>query len=285
MLSTRYFGAAMFVAAATVSFAAELSNEEREQFLRNAPVVSRKTLSMGVTGSVKAVLDNGSMQHAAHVQTVDISKPRFETTRGVEIDFRDSYKYNLAAYQLAKLLQIPTVPVSVERRVDGSSAAVTWWVDDVAMTELDRHKNKIPPPRPVDWYRQMSTVHVFDELIYNTDRNLGNLVITSDWQIWMIDHTRAFRRFRTCRNLRTLRQIDRALLERLRSLETGTMKQHLAKYLSNSEIEAIMARRNEIVKHFDEQITSRGETAVLFDHAGPQPLTLQAARMETAAVN
>ena len=37
-------------------------------------------------------------------------------------------------------------------------------------------------------------VRVFDELIANRDRNIGNMLWTSTWKMWMIDHTRAFRR-------------------------------------------------------------------------------------------
>ena len=39
----------------------------------------------------------------------------------------------------------------------------------------------------------MQLVRLFDQLIYNIDRNIGNLMITNDWRIWAIDHTRAFR--------------------------------------------------------------------------------------------
>ena len=41
----------------------------------------------------------------------------------------------------------------------------------------------------------MQIVRLFDQLIYNIDRNLGNLMITNDWTIWAIDHTRAFRTY------------------------------------------------------------------------------------------
>ena len=34
---------------------------------------------------------------------------------------------------------------------------------------------------------------VWDELIQNKDRNAGNIIWTSDWSMWLIDHTRAFR--------------------------------------------------------------------------------------------
>jgi len=39
----------------------------------------------------------------------------------------------------------------------------------------------------------MWVVRLFDQLIYNTDRNLGNLLIDKSWRLWMIDHTRAFK--------------------------------------------------------------------------------------------
>ena len=37
------------------------------------------------------------------------------------------------------------------------------------------------------------SLRIFDELIQNRDRNTGNLLWTTDWKMWMIDHTRAFR--------------------------------------------------------------------------------------------
>ena len=49
----------------------------------------------------------------------------------------------------------------------------------------------------------MSLVRVFDQLIGNIDRNVGNLLITSDWRIWAIDHTRAFRLTGRCTRRRT----------------------------------------------------------------------------------
>ena len=61
------------------------------------------------------------------------------------------------------------------------------------MDEGDRLKKKIGPPDLQRWNASMQMVRLFDQLIANTDRNLGNLIITNDWSIWAIDHTRAFR--------------------------------------------------------------------------------------------
>ena len=255
------------VAMTVVVFATDWTNEQKEEFLRTAHILETRTLGMGITNSTKATMEDGTAKHAAHIQAIDEYKARFEGNRGTEMNFRDSYRYNIAAYRLAKLLDVGTVPPSVERKFRGSSAAITWWVDDAAMTELERFKKKIAPPDMVDWNRQMNTVHVFDQLIYNTDRNLGNLVITSDWQIWMIDHTRAFRLMNSCPNPKMLRQIDNHLLERLRSLTPETVASHVGGYLNKMEIKGLLARRDQIVRFFDGQIAEKGATQVTFESA------------------
>ena len=43
------------------------------------------------------------------------------------------------------------------------------------------------------WNAQLHILRVFDELIANTDRNQGNMLIDSRWKLWLIDHSRAFR--------------------------------------------------------------------------------------------
>jgi hypothetical protein len=256
----------LIAAATMVASAADLTQDAREAFLRNAKIVSMKTLGMGVTNSKKAVMDDGTIQHAAHVQTINESKASFQGTRGTEINFRDSYKYNVAAYELAKLLRIDyMVPPSVERKTPGAQGAVTWWVDDVAFTDLDRRKQNVEPPDPNTWNKQLNIVHVFDQLIYNTDRNLGNLLITKDWKLVMIDHTRAFRTFKRCGEKRMLHQIDREFLNHLRALDRSAVVERLSAYLTKMEIDGLMARRDEIVSFFDQQITAQGEAKVIYE--------------------
>ncbi len=127
------------------------------------------------------------------VQDVDIYRPLFQVGTYVEMNFRDTYRYNVAAYRLSRLLGLEEVPMSVPRAVDGKSAAVTWWIDDVAMDEGTRLRKKIASPNPSRTSSYTLIMRVFDELIQNRDRNAGNLLWTKDWKMWMIDHTRAFR--------------------------------------------------------------------------------------------
>lgn len=239
---------------------------QKEEFLRTAKVAAIKDLSQGITHSRRATLEKDGIKHDAHVQTIYEQKSSFQGARGSELNFKDSYGFNVAAYKLDRVLDLNMIPVSVVRKVAGSEAAVTWWVDDVMMTELDRYKKGLPVPPSSEWNQQMWIVRVFDQLIANTDRNLGNLVICKNWDMWMIDHTRAFRARRDLLSKENLQKCDRTLLERLRKLDYATLEAAMKPYVNRMEIEGLLARRDLIVQFFDSQTRARGEANVLYDY-------------------
>ena len=96
-----------------------------------------------------------------------------------------------------------------------------------------------------------------------------NLVITSDWRIWLIDHTRAFRISKQLESPQSLTQCDRTLQAKLRELNKEVLKQKLGKYLASEQLDGLEARRELLVKHFNEQITRKGEGTVLY-HLPPR---------------
>jgi hypothetical protein len=202
------------------------------------------------------------------MQSIDEKKSVFQTDRGVELNFRDTYKFNVAAYKLAQLLGIgDRIPMSVERNMGGHTGAVTWWVDNVKFDEQARLKTKTEPPDAEDWNHQMNVVRVFDQLIYNTDRNLGNLVVDQDWKIWMIDHTRAFRLQKSLLDPKNLVTCDRDLLEKMKQLDSATLQKELMPYIGKPEIDGLLARRDLIVKKFAELSQQKGEAAVFYTSA------------------
>jgi len=158
------------------------------------------------------------------------------------------------------------VPVTVVRLHEGQRAGFTWWVDDVLMDERARLAKKIGAPDVERWNRQMWEVRLFDQLIYNTDRNLGNLLIDKDWRLWMIDHTRAFKMFNEPKSRKNLAaQCARGLLEALRRLDQATLAAATRDLLSEGQIKGLLARRDFIVKYYDERIREHGEAAVLYE--------------------
>jgi hypothetical protein len=228
---------------------APLTDAQIEQFLLHAKVTRVRGTNKGVTLSLRATLSDGTLTHEAHIQQVDESRRQHDTGRTIEFNFRDSWMFNVAAYRLDRLIGLNMVPVSISRRYRSEDASFTWWVDDVLMEEGDRLKKKIPPPHLNAWNQQMQLVRLFDQLIANTDRNVGNLVISKDWRIWPIDHTRAFRLNRTPGSIKNVTRCDRQLLENLKHLDRDTLRTTLSDVLTNDEIDALLARRDAIVTH------------------------------------
>jgi hypothetical protein len=244
--------------------APKLTDAQIEDFLLHAKVIKTKGAKKGVTASLRATLTDGTLTHDAHIQDVDEHQQQFTGSHGTtEFDFRDSWSFNVAGYKVDRLIGMNLVPPSVERRWNYKDAAFTWWLDDVMMDEEARLKQKSEPPNTNVWNQQMQMVRVFDELIANVDRNLGNLLITNDWRLWPIDHTRAFRTNRELKKPANVTRADRAVIERMKALDKETLRKATSRYLTTFQIDAILARRDAIVKRLD----SLGSGA-LYDRTG-----------------
>lgn len=239
-----------------------LTPEQMEKFLLEAKVLKSRPSRSGTTGTLILTLSDGTVTHDAQAQFIDIEKARYLN----EFNFRDFFGFNIAAYKLAVLLGIDNVPMSVERRVNGKPAAVTWYVDDVAMTEEGRRKQSATDPdaRRFEHYRYRQ--RLFDELIQNRDRNLGNTIYTTDWTTWMVDHTRAFRLNKDLGRPEELIRVERSLFENMKTLTLAALSAAVGKTLRRAEVEAVLARRDLIVKHFEARIAKSGEGAVLYTY-------------------
>ena len=245
--------------------AKQLTRDQMEQFLLNARIAAIKPIEKGITHTFRMTLTDGRMYHDAHVQQIDVYKPEYRSKEGVEKNFSDTYKYNVAAYRLDKLLDLNMVPVCVYRVIDGKPSAVDWWVDDVMFDEEGRRDKNVDPPDLNYWGRQLNDVRDFDQLIYNVDRNQGNLLIDKEWRVWAIDHSRAFRTLPTLRDPNILRRISTKLLQHMKSLTEQDLEANLTPFISKDAIEALLARRDLLVKFFENQITQKGSDVVLTD--------------------
>jgi hypothetical protein len=242
-----------------------LTPEDMEAFLLKAKVTNRRDAGSGVTGSSRVTLSDGRLSHDAHVQAVDVARAVFTAGKASEVNFKDTYRYNIAGYRLARLIGLDNVPMSVERNIEGKLAAVTWWVDDVQMDEGARLKKKTMAPDVQRFAKQIQVMKIWDELIQNKDRNRGNLLWTSDWSMWLIDHTRAFRLGKELVAPNDLTRCDRRLLDGMRALTAESLAKAIGDSLTKEEQAAVLARRDLIVKHFDDRISKLGE-GILFTY-------------------
>jgi len=222
---------------------------QQERFLHTARILNETSAGKGINDTKKAMLTDGRRRHFAHIQFIDVYKPLFKGKDGSEEkEFKDTWKFNVAAYRLAKLLHLQDmVPPSVERTVDGKPASVTWWLDGILMDEKERLAKGIRPPDVPEWNRQMDIIRTFDQLIYNMDRSQENLLIGKDWKAYMIDHTRAFRKWPQLRNPAAITTCGPELLSALKALTREAVARELSPWINDEEIDGLMARRDLIV--------------------------------------
>jgi hypothetical protein len=243
----------------------QLTQEQMRDFLLNAKVIKSKSTQKGVTGVARLTLSDGNLTHDASFQSIDEYKSlmKFETGR-VEANFRDSYKYNIAAYEVALLLGLgDMMPVTVSRKWGGKTGSLSWWLP-AKLDEETRQRKKIKPPDENAWAKQMNKMWVFSQLLYDTDRNMGNVLFSEDWHLWIIDFSRAFRLYSELEDPKKLVQCDRNLLENLRKMNAAELEAKTKQYLTGLEIRGIMTRRDKIVQHFDRLIAEKGESKVIY---------------------
>jgi hypothetical protein len=245
--------------------------DEQLTFLKTARVVSTREIGKGVTGALRVTLSDGALTHDAAFQSVDQRARPSDIAAGRrkagELLFVDAYRYNIAAWELARLVGLDhMMPATIERRIRGINGALSWWVDDVLMDEAERDAKGAQPPEGMGLAlaRQRQKMYVFAELVRDTDRNKGNVIYTTDWRLIMIDFTRAFRLEPTLRQPDNLIACERNLLARLRTLTKEEVQQATDPHLTIWEVEALMKRRDLIVERFDKLIAERGEAVVLF---------------------
>jgi hypothetical protein len=244
---------------------AALSKDQIKQFLLTAKVVANHSAKKGITGTSRLTLSDGTITHDASFQPVDEHKPVMKFSDGhTEVNFVDSYKYNIAAYLLAELVGFDDMmPVYVERKVDGKTGSLSWWLP-VKMDDVERMSKKIEPPDKDAWNNQMYKIRVFDNLVYDTDPNLTNVLIGEDWKLWRIDFSRGFRTFKDVKDPKDLVRCDRQLLEKLKALNANDLAEKTKGYLTKDEVKGVMARRDKIVERFQKLITEKGENEVLY---------------------
>jgi hypothetical protein len=240
------------------------TDAELLEFLRTADVKSEKHLSTGINFPLKLALEKNGVRADAVFRDVDEDKGTATSGGGRNsLFFKDSYIYEPAAYELALMLGLDNVPPATLRKNGNKKGSVQIWVPN-AMTELKQVKDEIKPPDDQMWKKQVQMMNVFDALIYNTDRNRGNILITPDWKLWMIDHTRAFRRNDTLQDPDSIKQCERGMYQKLKTLDEKQVRERLKDYLTTFEMSALLTRRKLLVERIDKVIAENGEDKVLY---------------------
>jgi hypothetical protein len=188
----------------------------------------------------------------------------------------ENWKWEIAAYRLDKYLGINMVPPTVEKRFKGERGSCQLWIDAM-MSLKDKYEKEIKTPsyKVFPWNRALYIQRLLDNLIANEDRHQNQFLITEDWRMILIDHSRSFRTSKKfTKNLiydekykegpRLMKEIPREIYDKLKTLNQETVAGIVGEYLTDEEIEAVLMRRDLIIEWLDKQIKKEGEDKVLY---------------------
>jgi len=226
-----------------------LGQEQRiEEHLRNAGITSIKDIGTGVTRPRRAYLTPNEPVESVAWKVLPPGR------RG---GFWESYKSEIAAYELDRLLDMHMVPPTVERRIDDETGAAVMWVTGVkSVKELG---GKVPSGP--EWGKPLRQMLMFDNLIRNIDRNAGNILIGRPGDLILIDHSRAFTTDKKLQN--KVERVDAELWERMQTLTRENLDRALGRWLDEDAIAAIIERRDAMAATIDKLVAKNGRSLVL----------------------
>lgn len=245
-----------------------LEGAAAEVFLLEAEVVELEGFgSKGITKPRKATLTDGERTLDAVFKDIDNYEPKSKTPDGrVFFSLSDSFKHEIASYELSKLLGLDIVPPTVGRSIKGKNGSLQLWVDGSIREWERKNVKKLSPPDMDRWNDQIATIKLYLQLIWDTDfNNISNLLVDESWKIWKIDASRAFYVDKKLRREDSLSRFSRKLLATLETLDREALEATLERWLSARQIEALWQRRTRILELAAERVIELGEESVLYE--------------------
>lgn len=252
----------------------EIAQREKwEEFMLSAEIVGEEPLAQGVTKPWKLYLKKGDIEAMAAWKNID---------KKLGGGVRDSWKYEIAAYRLDKLIGLNAVPPAVEKAFRGKPGALSLWIDSKYDLRTIHEQGIEIPESALKHLGEMGYVYrLWACLIANNDPTQENIKYTADWRMIFIDHSRAFRsdkeyteklvfgvngikRYQADGRPFLVRRVPRPLFERIKALDSAAIRQAVGPYLSDKEIRAVAARVRLIENEVAEMVRLFGEAEVLY---------------------
>jgi len=180
----------------------------------------------------------------------------------------DSYKYVIAAYELDKLLGGNIVWPVVEREKGGRKGGLQIFIEEPFITELDRRRRRRIPKDPLEFKNKMENIKVFSALVYSEWKlSLKDILILldQDWRVIRVDLSEAFNPIPGSLLDYEIKGCSKVYYDNLNRVEDSQIESALLPYLNSVEIEALIVRKNIILKKLSELIKRLGEDNVLFE--------------------
>jgi hypothetical protein len=238
------------------------------EFLKTAAITAaeQRTGSEAVTNPYQLTLEKDGVKHFGLWKNVD----------KVEGGKPDRWRYEIAAYRLDRLLGLNMVPLTIERRYNGDRGSIQLWEESQFSLQTKNDKKiGVPPRYTFGWNRATFLQRAFDNLIANDDRHANNILITQDWRMILIDHSRSFRTSKKFTEKliwtekhpegpKLMKELPRAFVEKLKGLTGEAIRGAVGEFLDEDEIKAVLLRRDLILAEIDRLIKKNGEENTIY---------------------
>jgi hypothetical protein len=263
-----------FLFMSTMRIHAQFTQEELsqrsdiEKFLATAEIVKAEEIGEGITKPWRLFLKRDE----------DEISGCWKNPEGVKKGHKEGWQYEIAAYRMDKLLGLNMIPPTVEREFDGKKGSLQWWVTtEFSLLDIMEQGISLPEKNPeaTIFNRGKYLARAFDCLIANEDRTQQNIRYTKDWRVILIDHSRSFRSKKKYqkrllygkngfKEKQLFRQLPFQFVEKIKTLDFDRIKNETGPYLTDEEINAILARKTLILEEIEQMIEERGREKVLY---------------------
>jgi hypothetical protein len=221
---------------------------EIEQHLKAAQVMRIEDIGTGVTNPKRA--------HLMPAQPFE-SLVWKVLPPGVQGGYFESYKSEIAGYELDKLLRLRMVPPAVERRIGNDTGAAIMWLDGVKSV---KDSGGQVPSGPA-WDKPIRRMIMFYNLIGNRDRNGGNILIGRPGDLILIDHSRAFVSERDLP--RKMERVDAEMWDRITAVTAADLTRTLSPWMDSRAVDAVLQRRTRMMSDVQALVAKRGRSLVI----------------------
>ena len=245
-----------------------VEREKIEALLKTADIIKAEEIGEGVTKPWRLYLKKGEEELSAC----------WKNPQGVQQGHLEGWQYEIAAYRMDKLLGLNMIPPTVEREYyERKGSFQLWIVSEFSLLDVMEQGIPLPDKNPdaTIFNRGKYLARAFDSLIANEDRTQQNVRYTKDWRTILIDHSRAFRSKkkyqkrllygkRGLKEKKLFRQLPHSFVEKVKALEYDNIKNVVGSYLTDEEINAVLARKKLLLTEIEEMINEMGQDKVLY---------------------